>query len=153
MKGRFYESCWLDTTPRWFWFSLIYAAFHLTLHAAMNGWLPFFYPGHNFYNAPSTAWIGSYPFDPMHLSAGFTVAALLFNFSWGQQKRSYMLIPVLFTLVAISWVSLGWEMAEYVVYVRNTSGFIQVGLLDTLWDELMNSVGAIIAVLLGEHFT
>ena len=152
-QATFFRNKIFDTTPGWFYFSVIYGAAHFFVHAAFNGWLPFFYYGHNFYNDAATHWIGTFPWDPMHLSAGFVIGSLLFNLAWGVQKKHYMIIPVALTLLAISWITLGWEMLEYVVYNANKTGFIQVDLLDTLWDELTNFIGATIAVLVGERLT
>jgi hypothetical protein len=122
----------------------------LVLHAVANGWVgP--WVGHNFYNAPDTAWIGTYPLDPMHFLAGFTIAAIVFNFELGDRKRHYMLIPVLATVLIAQNIGLIWELAELVAFGRNPSGFIQVRLLDTLWDQLMDVLGAVVAVLGGEH--
>jgi hypothetical protein len=54
----------------------------------------------------------------------------------------HYVLAILVTLVIIQLVSLTWELLEWFTYNRNPTGFIQVNLLDTLWDELANFLGA-----------
>lgn len=140
----------LDTNNRWIVLSVLVLGLTFALHALANGWVgP--WKGHNFYNDPATAWIGTYPVDIMHFLAGFSIAAFVFNFDLGAQKRSYMLIPVLATIVIVQIVGLLWEWFEFAYFGANPGGFIQVDLRDTLFDETMDLVGAAVAVWVGEH--
>ena len=142
----------LDTTKEWLIFSVSMLAFTLILHAIANGWIgPWL--GHNWYNDPRTAWIGTYPIDIMHFLAGLSIGAVIFNFDLGRLKRSYMIVPVLATIVLVQLIGLGWEWLELIYFGANPGGFIQVSLLDTLFDETMDFVGALAAVLIGERFT
>ena len=89
----------------------------------------------------------------MHFLAGFSIGAVIFNFNLGRSKRSYMLVPVLDTIVLVQLIGLAWEWAELIYFSANPSGFIQVSLIDTLFDETMDFVGGLVSVLVGEHFT
>jgi len=142
----------LDTTKQWLVFSTCSLVITLVLHAFANGWVgP--WVGHNWYNDPRTSWIGTYPIDIMHFLAGFSIGAVIFNFDLGRLKRSYMLVPILATLVIVQLIGLGWEWLELIYFGANPGGFIQVSLLDTLFDETMDFVGALVSVWVGEHLT
>lgn len=142
----------LDTTKEWLGFSLFALAVTVVLHSIANGWVgP--WVGYNWYNDPRTSWIGTYPIDVMHFLAGFSIGAVIFNFDLGQLKRSYMLVPVLATLVLVQVIGLAWEWLELIYFGAHPGGFIQVSLLDTLFDETMDFVGALFSVWVGEHFT
>ena len=138
----------LDTSWEWLITTVIVTLTLLIVHAVANGWTAL-WPGHNFYNSPDTAWIGTYPYDPMHLWAGFVIASIALNLNWcrtlkvwSNDRRLHYVLAILVTLVIIQLVSLTWELLEWFTYNRNPTGFIQVNLLDTLWDELANFLGA-----------
>ena len=140
----------LDTSKQWLLVSITAFVITFILHAIANGWVgP--WAGHNFYNDPATSWIGSYPVDVMHFLAGFSIAAVIFNLNLGTSKRSYMLTPVLLTIVAIQTIGLCWEWLELAYFGAHPGGFIQVDLRDTLFDETMDLVGGIVAVIAGDH--
>jgi len=142
-----------DTTYEWLAISLMAFTVTVLFHIALNGWFWFFYPGHNWYNDPSTAWIGTYPVDIMHYAIGFSIGAVAFNIDWGPDKRSYMIISILISFSVVVMAGLVWETLEYFIYAQNTTGFIQVALLDTLFDQWMDVFGGLTAVLVGEFFT
>ena len=140
-----------DTSSDWLFLSTLALVTTILAHAIANGWIgPWL--GHNWYNDPRTAWIGTYPVNIMHFLAGFSLAAVIFNLNLGRLKRSYILVPILLTLVIAQNIGLLWEWLELFVYGRNPHGFIQVSLLDALFDQTMDLVGAVIAVLVGERF-
>jgi len=89
----------------------------------------------------------------MHFLAGFSIGAVIFNFNLGRQKRSYMLAPILVTLLSVQIIGLAWEWLELLYFGMHPGGFIQVDLRDTLFDETMDLIGALAGVFLGEHFT
>jgi hypothetical protein len=64
-----------------------------------------------------------------------------------------MLVPVLLTIVIVQTIGLFWEWLELVYFGAHPGGFIQVDLRDTLFDETMDLVGGIVAVLAGERLT
>jgi hypothetical protein len=131
-----------DTSRRWVTLTIASVALLLFVHSALNGWILF---NHNFYNDPATAWIGSYPLDPMHVWAGFTVTCVLLNLNFGVRKRYYLAISLLSALVLLRWVDLAWGFAEWRVFTLNPTGQVLTGLLDELVDQLADSVGGIIA--------
>jgi hypothetical protein len=152
MKITAYKSAVFDTSKQWVVTSITVFAILIVLHAIANGWVgP--WKGHNWYNDAATSWIGTYPVDVMHFLAGFSVAAIVFNFNLGAAKRSYMLVPVLATLLIVQNVGLLWEWIELAYFGMHPGGFIQVDLLDTLFDETMDLLGGVAAVLAGERLT
>jgi hypothetical protein len=152
LKIHSYTNNVLDTSSEWLLFSIIVFVITILLHSIANGWVgP--WPGHNFYNDPKTSWIGTYPVDIMHFLAGFSIASIIFNFNLGRSKRSYILVPVLTTIILVQVIGLLWEWVELAYFGMHPGGFIQVDLRDTLFDETMDVIGGAVAVLVGERFT
>ena len=151
MKTHAYVNEVLDTSKEWLLISVSVLVITFMLHSIANGWIgP--WPGHNFYNDPKTSWIGTYPADPMHFLAGFSIAAVIFNLNFGRAKRSYILVSVLLTIILVQFIGLVWEWIELASFGANQGGFIQVSLLDTLFDETMDLIGGVVAVFVGEQF-